>query len=64
MAIFRIFFEGNIGKENILNEILERENACLGYKNKKFKMWNNWQFSKGVNPWFRSKNGHFSNFFF
>ena len=23
----------------------------------------NWHFSKGVNPWFLSKNGHFSNFF-
>ena len=24
----------------------------------------NWHFSKGVNPWFWSKNGHFSNYFF
>ena len=24
----------------------------------------NWHFSKGVNSWFWSKNGHFSNFFF
>ena len=24
----------------------------------------NWHFSKGVNPWFWSNNGHFSNFFF
>ena len=23
----------------------------------------NWYFSKGVNPWFWSKHGHFSNFF-
>ena len=30
-------------------------------KSKKSK---NWHFSKGVNPWFWSKNGHFSNFFF
>ena len=61
---FELFFEDNIGHENILNDILERENAFLGYKNKKFKKSNNWQFSKGVNPWFRSKNGEFSNFFF
>ena len=58
------FFWGNIGKENILNDILERKNARLGYKNKKFKKSKNWHFSKGVNPWFWSKNGHFSNFFF
>ena len=40
------------------------KNTFLGYKKKKFKRSNNSQFSKGVNPWFWSKNGHFSNFFF
>ena len=45
-------------------DILERRNAFLGYKNKKFKKSKNWDFSKGVNPWFWSKNGHFSIFFF
>ena len=30
----------------------------------KFKKSKNWNFSRGVNPWFWSKNGHFSNFFF
>ena len=45
---FRRFFLGNIGQENVFYDILERKNAFLGYKNKKFK---------------RSKNGHFSNFF-
>ena len=24
----------------------------------------NWHFCKGVNPWFRSENGHFSNVYF
>ena len=41
-----------------------RKNAFLGYKNKKFKKSKSWHFSKGVNPWFWSKNGHFSDFFF
>ena len=58
------FFLGNIGQENVFYDILERENAFLGYKNKKFKKSINWDFSKGVNPWFWSKNGRFSNFFF
>ena len=58
------FFLGNLGQENVFYDILERENAFLGYKNKKFKKSKNWHFSKGVNPWFWSKNGHFSNFFF
>ena len=61
---FKLFFLGNIGQENILNDILERKNASLGYKNKKFKKSKNWHFSKGVNPWFWSKNGAFSNLFF
>ena len=60
----RLFFLGNIGQENVFNDILERKNAFLGYKNKKFKKSKNWHFSKGVNPWFWFKNGPFSNFFF
>ena len=37
MAIFQLFFLGNIGQENVFCDILERKNAFLGYKNKKFK---------------------------
>ena len=58
------FFLGNIEQKNVFYDILEWKNAFLGYKNKKFKRWKNWHFSKGVNPWFRSKNGNFWNFFF
>ena len=58
------FFLGNIGQENVFDDFLERKNAFLGYKNKKSKKSKNWHFSKGVNPWFWSKNGHFSNFSF
>ena len=61
---FQLFFLGNIGQENVFYDILERKNAFLGYKNKKFKKSKNWHFFKIVNPWFWSKNGHFSNFFF
>ena len=53
MAIFlTFFFLGNIGQENVFYDILERKNAFLGYKNNKFKKSKNWNFSKGVNPWF------------
>ena len=31
------FFLGNIRQENVFYDTLERKNACLGYKNKKFK---------------------------
>ena len=57
-------FSGNIGQANVFYDILERKNAILGYKNKKLKNSKNWHFSNGVNAWFLSKNGHFSNFFF
>ena len=36
MTIFPIFFLGNIRHENVFSDILERKNAFLGYKNKKF----------------------------
>ena len=56
-------FLSNMGQENVFYDILERKHAFLGYQNRKFKTSKNWQFSKGVNPWFGSKNGHFFNFF-
>ena len=52
---FQLFLLTNIGQENVFYDILERKNAFLGY---------NLHLSKGVNKWFRSKNGHCSNFFF
>ena len=60
----QIFFLGNIGQENVFYDIRERKNPFLGYKNKKLKKSKNWHFSKGVNPWFLSKNGPFFNFYF
>ena len=66
MAIFPISLIslGNIGQENVVYDILERKNAFLDCKNKKFKKSKYLHFSKGVNPWFWSKKRHFSNFFF
>ena len=37
LAIFPTFFFGIIGQENVFYDILERKNAFLNYKNKKFK---------------------------
>ena len=34
---FQLFFKGNIGQDNVFYDVLERKNAFLGYKNKKFK---------------------------
>ena len=63
-ALFQLFFLGIIGQENVFYDILERQNAFLSYKNKKVKKSKNGHFSKGDNPWFWSKNRHFSNLSF
>ena len=63
-AFFQLFFLGNIEQDNVFYDILERKNAFLGYRKRKLKKSKNFHFSKGVNPWFWSKNGHFSNSFF
>ena len=65
MAIFPIFFFlGNVGLENVFYVILDRKNAVLSYKHKKFPQSKYWHFFKEGNPWFSSKNGHFAHFFF
>ena len=60
----KLFFLINVRLENVFYDILERKNAFLGYKNKKFKKWKNWHFSKVVNPWFWCKKSHFFKLFF
>ena len=57
------FFLGNIGQKNVSYDILEQINAFLGDTKKKFKKSKVWHFPKWLTHWFRSKNGHFSNFF-
>ena len=61
---FHVFILGNIGQENVFYDILEWENAFVGYKDENFKKSKTWEFSKGVSPWFWSKIGHFSIFSF
>ena len=58
------FLFSQYGPGKCLYDILNQKMAFLGYKNDKFKKSKNWHFSKRVNPWFWSKNGHFSNFFY
>ena len=62
--IFQLFFLGNIRQENVFHDILQRKNAFLGYKNKKLKDPKIDIFFKGVNPWFWSNYGKFSNCLF
>ena len=63
-SFFHFLFFNNIGRKNVFYDIVERKNAFLGNKNKKYKKSKNWYFCKGVNPWFCSKIGHFFILFF
>ena len=60
--IFQLFFLRNIGQENVFYDILERENAFLGYKNKKSRKID--IFPKGITHGFRPKMAIFSTFLF
>ena len=64
MAIFSTFFLGNIGKENVFYDILERKNALEGNKNKKFNSRKIDVFPKGLTDGFGPKMAIFSTFFF
>ena len=58
------FIWGNTAQENVFYDILEPKNTFLGHENNKFKKSKNWDFSTGVIPWFWSKKGNFSVFFY
>ena len=60
---FKLFFQANQTRKISFTIFQNEKNAFLRYKNEKSKKAKKWQFPKGVNPWFWSKNGHFFNFF-
>ena len=64
MTIFPCLFSGNIGQENVFYNILEPKKAPFQPIKKRSSKSRKIEFSKGVNPWFWSKNGHFSMSFF
>ena len=55
MAVFSTFFLGNIGQENVFNDILERKNAFLGYKKQILKVEKFTFFLKGLTHGFGPK---------
>ena len=59
---FHLFVLGKTGQKNVFHDNLERENAFLHHNNNKLKNSKNWDFCKGVSPWFWSKFGNFSIF--
>ena len=52
LKMFHFFIFGKIREENVFDDILERKKAFLDYKKDKVKKVKNWDFSKGVSPWF------------
>ena len=63
MKMFNLFIFGKIREENVFDHILERKKAFLDYKKQKVKKVENWDFSKGVSPWFLVKNLKFFHLF-
>ena len=63
-VIFPDFFIRKKGQKRNFYDIPEWKNAFLDYKNRNLKKSRNWDFSKGVSPWFWSKIGSFSRFLF
>ena len=61
---FELFFLGNTGQENVSSNILERKNAILGYKNKKFKKSKINIFPNGLTHGFGLEMAIFPTFFF
>ena len=64
LNFFHLFILGKIGQENELHDMVEGKNAFLDYKKEKLKKSKNWDFSKGVSPYFKSKIEAFSIFLF
>ena len=63
MAIFPIFFQTLLGKKMSFTICKNEKTPFKAVKKKEVQKVEKGHFSKGVNPWFWFKNGHFSNFF-
>ena len=63
LEFFQLFIIAKISKQNVFDDILERKKAFLDYKKQKVKKAENWDFSKGVSPWFLVKNLKVLHFF-
>ena len=63
MAIFQLFFLGNIGQENVFYDILQRKNAFLAIKTSSLKSREIEIFPKGLTHAFGPKMAIFPTFF-
>ena len=63
-SFLHVLFFGNIAKENVFYDILGRQNAYLGYKNRKLKKVEKLRFFQRGQPMVLVKKCHFFIFFF
>ena len=59
-----LLFLNNIGQVNVFYDIVERKNALLGNKNKKFKIRKIYVFAQGLTHGFAQKLAILPSFFF
>ena len=62
--LFQLFFLGNTGQENVFYNMVQRKNAFLGYKNKKFKQSKINMFLKGLTDGVGPKIAIFTSLFY
>ena len=60
--LFHIVISAKTLRENVFDELLQRENTFVDNKNNKLINSKNWDFSNGVSPWVWSKISNFSMF--
>ena len=64
MPVFFMSFFQAMQARTMCFKIFQKKKGCRAYKNNRFKKSKKCDLSKGVNPWFWSKNCHFSLSFF
>ena len=62
--VFHLFYQAKLAKKRSCTICQKKKTTVLIIKKKQVKKSKNWDFSKGVSPWFWSKNGTFSIFLF
>ena len=55
MVVVKNMKFGHVSQKNVFENILETKKSFEDYKIEKLKKSKNWDFSKGVSPWFGSK---------
>ena len=55
LKFFHLLYLSKIDREKVFADVLDKKEAFKDYKNNCLRKTQNWNFSKGVSPWFWSK---------